>query len=168
MYAINEHGFRVIQDVTQDHAVVAQKLAAWVPNMQAVAQAQADDKRNKQQFDTVRNLVDLNSVNGNFIQVPEGIDSIDPQLRTMGQNPLRDILPSLTALARHFAAVPGHKCMAWISGDSALADWDDRRVRTDKNATTQDYAASARARSPQRSSHCAIHRRCFPGERRRR
>ena len=140
LYSMSEHGFRVIQDVTQDHALVVQKLTAWMPDMQSVAEGQADDRRLRQQFDTVHNTVDLNSVNGNYIEVPDSVNSTDPELRKMGRNPLRDSLPTMVALARHFAAVPGHKCMAWISGDSALADWEDRAVGIDKSASSQGDA----------------------------
>ena len=140
VYAIGEHGFRVIQDVTQDHVLAAQKLAAWSPDIQGVVQAQADDRRERQQFDTVHNVPDLNSVNGNFAEVPDGIYSIDPELRQMGQNPLRDSLGTMAALARHFSAVPGHKCMAWISGDSALGYWEDRAVSTEKGPSSTETA----------------------------
>jgi VWFA-related protein len=132
LYALNERGFRVIQDVTADQALVAKKLAAWTPDASAVAQAQALEQRNRQQFDTVRNARDLNSVNGNNIDSPETVQTTDPQLRQMGDNPLRYALEGLTALARHFAATPGHKSIVWISGDSALADWQDQAVGTDK------------------------------------
>jgi VWFA-related protein len=132
LYALNERGFRVIQDVTADQALVAKKLAAWTPDASAVAQAQALEQRNRQQFDTVRNARDLNSVNGNNIDSPETVQTTDPQLRQMGDNPLRYALEGLTALARHFAATPGHKSIVWISGDSALADWQDQAVGTDR------------------------------------
>jgi VWFA-related protein len=132
LYSISERGFHVIQDVTQDHALVERKLAAWTPDASAVAQAQALERRNRQQFDTVHNAQDLNSVNGNNIDAPDTIQTTDPELRTMGDNPLRYALEGMVALARHFASVPGHKSIAWISGDSALAEWEDQAVGIDK------------------------------------
>jgi len=132
LYAISERGFHVIQDVTQDHALVEKKLAAWTPDASAVAQAQALERRNKQQFDTVHNAQDLNSVNGNNIDAPDTIQTTDPELRTMGENPLRYALEGMVALARHFASVPGHKSIAWISGDSVLAEWEDQAVGIEK------------------------------------
>ena len=132
LYAISERGFHVIQDVTQDHALVEKKLAAWTPDASAVAQAQDLERRNRQQFDTVHNAQDLNSVNGNNIDAPDTIQTTDPELRTMGDNPLRYALEGMVALARHFASVPGHKSIAWISGDSALAEWEDQAVGIDK------------------------------------
>jgi VWFA-related protein len=134
VYAINEHGFRVIQDVTQDHALAMQKLTAWVPTASSVSQAQDLDRRVRQQFDTVHNITDLNSVNGNYTEVPDTAQPIDPELMQMGQNPLRAVLEGMTALARHFSSVPGHKSLAWIAGDSVLADWSDQAVATEKGS----------------------------------
>jgi len=132
LYAISEKGFHVIQDVTQDHALVEKRLAAWIPDASAVAQAQALDRRNRQQFDTVHNVQDLQSVNGNYIDAPLTMQTTDPELRQMGDNPLLYALEGMIALSRHFAPVPGHKSMAWISGDSVLADWEDKAVGTEK------------------------------------
>jgi VWFA-related protein len=134
IYSISERGFHVIQDVTQDHALVEKKLAAWTPDASAVAQAQALERRNRQQFDTVHSAQDLNSVNGNNIDAPDTIQTTDPELRSMGDNPLRYALEGMVALARHFASVPGHKSIAWISGDSVLANWDDQAVSIDKGS----------------------------------
>ena len=133
LYSIEEHGFHVIQAVTTDHALVEAKLAAWVPDAGAIAQARALDTRNRQQFDEVRNPSDLNSVNGNLADVPDGMTTVDPQLRKLGDNPLSFALSSMIALAHHFSSVPGHKSLAWISGDSALVNWDDQAVGIEKN-----------------------------------
>jgi VWFA-related protein len=132
VYSMSEHGFHAIQDITSDHAVIEATLEKWMPSAAAVSQAEALDRRNNQQFDTVRNLSDLNSVNGNNIEAPDYITSVDPQLRQMGDNPLRQALASMISLARHFAPVPGHKSMVWIAGDSVLADWDDKAVGMEK------------------------------------
>jgi VWFA-related protein len=140
LYAVNEHGFRVIQDVTQDHALMMQKLTAWMPIASSVSQAQDLDRRVRQQFDTVHNVNDLNSVNGNYAEVPDSYQTIDPELMQMGQNPLRAVLESMVALSRHFSPVPGHKSLAWISGDSVLADWEDQAVATDKGGKMMDAA----------------------------
>jgi VWFA-related protein len=156
IYAIGEHGFRAIQDVTQDHALASQKLTAWVPNIQSVARAQEDDTRLRQQFDTVRNLVDLNSVNGNYTEIPDGRFSTDPILRQMGQSPLRDVLGTMMILSRHFSAVPGHKSMAWISGDSALGYWEDRAVGLEKSTTFPD-AGLQHTREALNDAHIALY-----------
>ena len=132
LYSISEQGFHILQDVTRDHALVAKKLASWTPDARAVAQAQALDRRNRQQFDTVHSAKDLDSVNGNNIAEPETVQPADIELRQLGDTPLRYALEGLTAFARHFAPVPGRKILAWISGDSALADWEDQATGMDK------------------------------------
>jgi VWFA-related protein len=155
LYALGEHGFRAIQDVTTDHALVEAKLAAWKPEASAISQAQTLDKRNNQQFDTVHNPQDLNSVNGNNIEAPDYITSIDPELRQFGDNPLRAALSSMISLARHFSAVPGHKTMVWVSGDSALGDWSDREIGMEKNYKDM-RAAINHARDALNEAHIAL------------
>ena len=156
LYSVSEHGFRILQDVTQDHAMVIAKLTAWKPNAQAVSQAQALDRRIRQQFDTVHNASDLNYVNGNFTEVPDYITSTDPELREMGQNPLRSALEVMIALARHFSAVPGHKSLAWISGDSVLGDWEDKAVGMEKGGK-QLEAAILHTREALNEAHIALY-----------
>jgi VWFA-related protein len=140
LYSISEHGFRVIQDVTSDRALVQAKLTAWMPTAAGLSQAAALDQRNRQQFDTVRSPDDLAYVNGNETPIPDGMSTVDPKLRQMGDNPLRQVLISMIALAHHFAPIPGHKSMAWISGDSALLNWDDRAVGLDSKVENTGYA----------------------------
>ena len=156
LYSVSEHGFRVLQDVTQDHALVMTKLSAWMPNAQAVSQAQALDRRIRQQFDTVHNTQDLNSVNGNYIDAPDTIQPTDPELMQMGDSPLRSALEVMIALARHFSAVPGHKSMAWISGDSVLADWADQAVGIEKGSKQLD-AAMQHTREALNDAHIALY-----------
>ena len=140
LYAISERGFHVIQDVTQDHALVEKKLAAWVPDASAVAQAQALERRNRQQFDTVHSAKDLDSVNGNNIDEPETEKPLDPELSQMADNPLRYALEGMVALARHFAPVAGHKSIAWISGDTVLFDWQSSAAGTEKGSKQLEAA----------------------------
>lgn len=156
LYSVSEHGFRVLQDVTQDHALVIARLTAWMPNAQAVSQAQAFDRRIRQQFDTVHNASDLNNVNGNYIDTPDYITSADPELRQMGQNPLRSALEVMVALARHFASVPGHKSMAWISGDSVLGDWEDQAVGMEKGSNPME-AAMQHTKEALNNAHIALY-----------
>ena len=132
LYSISEQGIRIIQDVTTDHAAVELKLNRWQPTAQAIFKSQELDKKNRQEIDTVRSPSDLGSVNGNNVQTPDTITVMDPQLRQMGDNPLRRSMEVMTSLARHFASVPGHKSLAWITGDSAVADWEDRQVGMEK------------------------------------
>jgi VWFA-related protein len=156
LYALSEHGFHILQDVTQDHALVMARLAAWMPDAQAVSQAQALDRRIRQQFDTVHNATDLNYVNGNQNEIPDFITPTDPELRLMGQNPLRSALETMIALARHFASVPGHKSLAWISGDSVMGDWEDQAVGMEKGEKMLD-AALRHTKEALNEAHIALY-----------
>ena len=156
LYSIGEHGFHVIQDVTQDHELVISKLSKWMPSAASVAQAQELDRRTRQQFDTVHSAQDLNSVNGNYTEVPDTMQTTDPELRQMGDNPLRQALEGMTALARHFGSVPGHKSLAWISGDSALGDWEDQAVGMEKGSKYLE-AAIVHTREALNEAHIALY-----------
>ena len=154
LYALDEHGFQVIQDVTRNQAVVLAKLAAWQPS--AAATAQALERRDRQQFDTVHNAVDLNNVNGNYTAVADFVETTDPELMQMGDNPQRQLLAGMLALARHFAPVDGHKSLALISGDSALSDWEDRAVGIEKSSRNVE-AALMHAREALNNAHIALY-----------
>lgn len=156
LYAIDEHGFRVLQDVTTDPAQVRARLAAWTPSAAATAQAQALERRDRQDFDTVHHAVDLNSVNGNYTEVPDYIETTDPELRLLGDNPQRQLLEGLQALARHFAAVQGQKSLALISGDSALGDWEDRAIGMEKGSRSLESALT-QARELLNDAHIALY-----------
>jgi VWFA-related protein len=134
LYTMDDTGFHVLVEMTQDHALLATKLTAWTPHASAVAKGQESEQHNRQQIDTVQNVSDLNSVNGNAIDVPDAMTSTDPQLRDFGANPARAALQVLTAIARHLAPVPGHKSLVWISGDSVLVDWQDKAVGLEKES----------------------------------
>ena len=136
LYTMDDTGFHVLMEMTDDHAALAAKLTAWTPRARAVAMGQQTEQRNRQQIDTVRNVSDLNSVNGNSIEVPDAMTPTDPQLRDFGSNPAAAALLVLTAIARHLAPVPGHKSLIWISGDSVLVDWRDQAVGLEKKAST--------------------------------
>ena len=89
LYTMTGLGFRVIQEITTDHAALTAKLQKWMPSAQSVAQAQEEETRNRQAIDEVRNVSDLNSVNGNQLDVVDGANTVDPQLRKMGSDPAR-------------------------------------------------------------------------------
>jgi VWFA-related protein len=117
LYSMSEQGFHVIQDVTQDHAQVIARLKAWTPHIQAVSQAQAQPSRpsSTKPLYTSSDSLDTSDLQGNPVGIPVAVLS--------SNLPLRYALQDLTALARHFASVPGRKSIAWISGDAALASW---------------------------------------------
>jgi VWFA-related protein len=141
LYTISGRGFRVLTEVTSDHAAVIARLKKWTPTAQSASNGQEDETRNRQQFETVHNATDLNSVNGNQTDAPDGQTPIDPQLLTMGSNPGRASLIVLLGVARHLASIPGHKSLVWIASDNVLVDWNDQSVGVDKNTTTVDSFA---------------------------
>jgi VWFA-related protein len=133
LYSMNSLGFHVLIEVTADHAALIARMQKFMPNAQAVSQAQEEETRNRQHFDEVHNVNDLNSVNGNHNDVADGQQPIDPQLMTMGDNPARSAFIILAQVARHLASVPGHKKVVWVSSDNVLASWQDQEVSVDKS-----------------------------------
>ena len=156
LYTISGRGFRVLTEITSDHAAVIGQLKKWMPTAQSVSNAQEDETRNRQQFETVHNASDLNSVNGNQIDAPDGQTPIDPQLMTMGSNPGRASLIILLGVARHLASVPGHKNLVWIDSDNVLVDWNDQSAGTDKNTTSIDTYA-LHAQEAMNEAHVAVY-----------
>ena len=146
LYTMSSVGFRVLAEVTTDHAALSARLRKWMPTVQSVAQAQGEEARDRQQFNEVRNVSDLSSVNGNQADLPDGLSSVDPQLRTMGSNPARASLIILVGVARRLGTVAGHKNLVWFSSDNVFAEWRDQEVGIDRNSGFLDSFA-LRARS---------------------
>jgi VWFA-related protein len=156
LYTMSSLGFRVLTEVTTDHAAVSARLRKWMPTAQSVAQAQDEETRNRQQFNEVRNVSDLNSVNGNQADLPDGLSPVDPQLLTMGSNPARASLIILVGVARRLAVVPGHKNLVWVSSDNVLADFRDQQVSIDRITGTLDSFA-LRAQEAMNDAHVAVY-----------
>ena len=156
LYIATRTGFRVLVEITADHAVLASKLKNWTPAAQSVMQAQDEETRNRQQFDEVRSVNDLNYVNGNQNEVPDDQSTTDPMLRTMGRNPSRDSLVQLLGVARHLSSVPGHKNLVWISSDNVFADWQNQAVGIDKSPTRID-SFSLRTQEAMNEAHVAVY-----------
>jgi VWFA-related protein len=156
LYTISGRGFRVLTEITSDHAAVIARLKKWTPSAQSASNGQEDETRNRQQFETVQNASDLNSVNGNQTDAPDTQTPIDPQLLTMGSNPGRASLIVLLGVARHLASVPGHKSLVWIASDNVLVDWTDQSVGVDKNTTSVDSFA-LHAQEAMNEAHVAVY-----------
>lgn len=156
LYAMNGLGFRVLTEVTADHAALIARMKTFVPTAQAVSNAQDEEMRNRQHFDEVHNVEDLNHVNGNHGDDPDSDQPIDPQLMTMGDNPERASLVILTQVARHLAAIPGPKKLVWVSSDNVFADWTDQSVGIEKSP--KDIVGfTLRAQEAMNDAHAAVY-----------
>ena len=156
LYTMNGLGFRVLVEVTSDHAALIARLKKFMPTAQSLQQAQEEETRNRQSFDYVHNVADLNSVNGNHGDVADAEQPIDPQLLTLGSNPARASLIILAQVARHLASIPGHKNLVWVSSDNVLADWQDQQVGIDKSPKSNESFA-LRAQEVMNEAHAAVY-----------
>ncbi len=168
LYIMRSYGFQVLLEPTGDHAEVAAQLRRWMPTAQDLSRAQDKEQRNRQHFDWVLHDTDLAYVNGNDGSDPEQsysgqdkskavVSTVDPQLRSMGSNPQRDALFNLQIIARHLAAISGHKSLVWISSDNALADWRSQAAgREDKGSNFVD-SLSLHARDALNEAHAGIY-----------
>jgi VWFA-related protein len=138
------HGFQVLDEGTVDHASLAAKLSEWMPNSQDLTRAQEDERRNRQETDTVRNQSAPQTVNGTSSQAPNSGTLVDPELRQTDGNPAQDALSILVSVARHLAAIPGHKNLVLVTTDIVLAGWRDKSVTLDKgNNHINEFALHA-------------------------
>lgn len=87
---------------------------------------------------------------------PDTASGVDPELRANGSNAGRDSLSILAGVARHLAAIPGHKNLVWVTNDSALADWTDKAAGGDKNSK-QIGGYALRAQEALNDAHVSIY-----------
>lgn len=150
LYVRNNFGFQILAEETTDHDAVSSALRKWMPTAPDLARAQEEERRNRQEFDTVESPADMQYVNGNtggiitpdstaasitpMADIPGGGASTtsDPKLMKEGQNPAREALTALVAIAAHMNAIPGHKDLVWIASDNVLANWSDQAPGSDK------------------------------------
>lgn len=137
-YSQGDHGFQVEVEATEDHTLLASRLRQWMPSAQDMARARETEKRNRQQMDDVLHQEDLQYVNGNMETPWQTTTMVDPQLRDLGSNPGRTALSILVGVARHLAAIPGHKSLVWVASENVLVDWTDKAVGTDRDSKHLD------------------------------
>ena len=151
LYVRTGSSFNILNEETTNHAALVSALGKWIPSAQDLARAQEAEVRNRQQFDTVDSTCDLQYVNGNMSgtaeagppsgspwcpDIPGGGASVDPKMMKEGNDPARETMAALIAIAGHMNSIPGHKDLVWVASDNALANWTDQAAGNDKGPNT--------------------------------
>ncbi len=157
IYVMNRGSFKLMHEVTTEHATIADVLAKWVPTAASVSLGQEQEARNRQSMDYVRNTEDLLSVNGHSVADNQSqTEGLDPQLRELGDNPGQDALSALLFLARHLATMAGHKNLIWIASDNVLADWTNNSL--DVNVGSRNIEPAAlRVQEAMNDAHVSVY-----------
>jgi VWFA-related protein len=153
-------GFKVLLEATTDRAAIAEALHGWSPDARDLARAQEAEQRNRQQFDSLRNP---RSVDFTYASVgsPGGgpMVDMDPKLYNLGEDPPREALSVLVAVAAHMGAIAGHKNLVWVASDNVLADWTDQSADGDAGRMSPNSigAYSIRTQEALNNAHVSLY-----------
>ncbi len=157
LYVLRSRGFEILLEPGTEHKRVADTLARWMPTAQDLARAQSEEGRNRQDIEYVHSISDLFYVNGNNANGQfDSKASTDPQLKSEGNNPEQDALATMPVLARHLAAIEGHKSLVWVASDNVLADWTDQAPSMERNIKTAAPMV-LRAQEAMNDAHVSIY-----------
>ncbi|KAA6455573.1 VWA domain-containing protein [Acidobacteria bacterium AB60] len=143
LYVLRKYGFEILREPTMDHAQLALTLSRWLPSAQDLLQSQNEEMRNRQSMEYVQTKYDMLAVNGN---VPTGAGDMssappDVQRRSLGERPEQDALGFLIGVARHVAALKGHKSLIWVASDNVLADFSEKAPQGEKGDKHLEHLA---------------------------
>jgi VWFA-related protein len=157
LYAMKKFGFQVLVDATSNHDAIAARLAKWMPTAADMSEAQYNEERNRQSFDTVLKLEDLLSVNGNqAMDTGSQQEALDAKLRPLGSDPPKSALEILVDVGRHLGAFPGHKSLVWVTSDNALVDWNNASTTVEKTSKNVEPAA-LRVQEAMNNAHVSVY-----------
>jgi VWFA-related protein len=168
LYAMREFGLQILMEPTLDHAALVATLSKWMPDAQALARAQDEERRNREHVDWVHSATDLAHMNGNQSPDPStytsGLDvadamshPTDAKLRSLGDNPGRDVLPLLEKVGRHLALIPGHKSLVWVASDNVLADWRNQAATKEDEGSNFIHSAALQVQETLNEVHVSIY-----------
>ena len=157
LYICKYHRFQVLEEASTDHAMLIARLKQWKPDPQDVGNANDEEQRNRQTFETVHSPEDMLSVNGNYtMDSSTQSEALDPKLRELGSNPGPNALSILVDVAHHLAVVPGHKSLVWVTSDNALADWNKLSITIEKGSKYIEPVA-LRTQEAMNNAHVSIY-----------
>ena len=157
LYAMRYHGYQILEEATSDHNVIASRLSKWGPAAQDLAHGQDEEKRHRQQIETVHSPEDMLNVNGNYTLDPTTQDeALDPKLQELGSRPGPIAMTVLYNVAHHLAVLPGHKSLVWITSDNVLVDWTRSSITIEKTSKYIEPAA-LRTQEAMNNAHVSVY-----------